>query len=145
MQDAGKLSARAWWVLLVGWLIALVSSLGSLVFSETLNFEPCVLCWHQRIAMFPLVVILAQGLYTQDRQCVKYALPLAFAGGLLALYHCLLYGGFIPKGMQPCGKGVSCADQKLELAGFITIPLLSLVAFTLIILILLAIKKDLTK
>ncbi len=104
-----------------------------------------MLCWYQRMAMFPLAIVLAQGLYTQDGQCVKYALPLAIAGWSVAFYHCLLYGGFIPKGMQPCGKGVSCAEQKLELAGFITIPLLSVAAFTLIILLLIVVKKGLPK
>lgn len=145
MHTAHPLSQRSWLLLLACWLVALVSTLGSLVFSEIMNLEPCVLCWYQRIAMFPLALMLAQGLYTQDGQCVKYALPLAVAGWLVAFYHCLLYGGFIPKGMQPCGKGVSCAVQKLELVGFITIPLLSVAAFSLIVLLLMTVKKGLPK
>ncbi|WP_254774827.1 disulfide bond formation protein B [Polaromonas sp. YR568] len=126
----------------MSWLIALVSTSGALFFSEIMAFEPCVLCWYQRVAMFPLVLILGAGAYTQDASSVKYALPLACAGWLIAFYHCLLYGGFILPAMQPCGKGVSCSAQKLELAGFITIPLLSLMAFSLIVLLLLAAKKD---
>ena len=144
MPGLQALSHRNWLLLLACWLVALVSMLGSLVFSEVMNLEPCVLCWYQRMAMFPLVLILGQGLYTQDSQCVKYALPLAMAGWLAAFYHCLLYGGFIPKDLQPCGKGVSCAEQKLELAGFITIPLLSVAAFSLIVLLLITVKKDLS-
>lgn len=145
MQAAAPLSHRNWMLLLACWLLALVSTLGSLVFSEVMRLEPCVLCWYQRMAMFPLVLILAQGLYTEDRHCVKYALPLALGGWLTAFYHCLLYGGFIPKGLQPCGQGASCAEQKLELAGFITIPLLSLAAFSLILLALLVLRKRLSK
>ncbi|SFB75449.1 disulfide bond formation protein DsbB [Polaromonas sp. OV174] len=145
MINSPPLSRTQWSLLLACWLIALVSSLGSLFFSEVMKLEPCVLCWYQRIAMFPLALILAQGLYTQDRQSVKYALPLAWAGGLVALYHCLLYAGFIPQGLRPCGKGSSCAEQKLELAGFITIPLLSVLAFSLIILLLISVKKGLPK
>ena len=145
MYSPMQLSQRNWMLLLACWLVALVSTLGSLVFSEVMNLEPCVLCWYQRIAMFPLVLMLAQGLYMQDGQCVKYALPLALVGWLVAFYHCLLYGGLIPKGMQPCGKGVSCAEQKLELAGFITIPLLSVAAFTLIFLLLIIVKRGLPK
>ncbi|MES2943857.1 MAG: disulfide bond formation protein B [Pseudomonadota bacterium] len=145
MHPSPTLSHRNWMLLLACWLVALVSTLGSLVFSEIMHLEPCVLCWYQRMAMFPLVLLLAQGLYTQDGQCVKYALPLALGGWLVAFYHCLLYGGFIPKGMQPCGKGASCAEQKLELAGFITIPLLSVAAFSFIAILLMLVKKSLSK
>ena len=145
MKPVSAMPARVWACLLMAWLIALVSTLGALFFSGVMGLEPCVLCWYQRIAMFPLVLMLALGAYTQDKACVKYALPLAGIGWLVALYHCLLYGGFIPQGLQPCGKGNSCAEQKLELVGFITIPLLSLLAFTFIVLLLLAAKKDTSK
>lgn len=124
--------------LMLGWAIALVSFLGAMFFSEVMKLEPCVLCWYQRIAMFPLVAILGIGAFTQDKHCVRYALPLAAAGWLLAGYHLLLYKGYIPKALQPCGKGASCADVELELAGFITIPLLSVAAFSLILLLLVA-------
>lgn len=123
---------------MLAWVVALVSFLGAMFFSEVMDLEPCVLCWYQRIAMFPLVAILGIGAYLQDRHCIRYAFPLAVAGWLLAGYHWLLYKGFIPKGLQPCSKGASCADVKLELAGFITIPLLSLAAFSLILLLLVA-------
>lgn len=136
------LSQRQWKLLLLGWLVALVSTLGALFFSEVMQLEPCVLCWYQRIAMFPLVLILGAGAYTEDAGSVKYALPLALAGWAAALYHCLLYGGFIPRDMQPCGKGLSCSEVKLELVGFVTIPLLSLVSFSIIVLLLIAVKKD---
>ena len=145
MKPVSAMPARVWACLLMAWLIALVSTLGALFFSGVMGLVPCVLCWYQRIAMFPLVLMLALGAYTQDKACVKYALPLAGIGWLVALYHCLLYGGFIPQGLQPCGKGNSCAEQKLELVGFITIPLLSLLAFTFIVLLLLAAKKDTSK
>ncbi|RYX98287.1 MAG: disulfide bond formation protein B [Comamonadaceae bacterium] len=136
---------RTWSLLLASWVIALVSTLGALFFSGVMDMEPCVLCWYQRIAMFPLVMVLGIGAYSQDRGCVRYALPLALAGWAIAVYHCLLYGGFIPPNLQPCGKGASCAAQKLEVAGFITLPLLSLVAFSTIVLLLTAARKDLGK
>lgn len=145
MHNNPTIPQRQWTLLLLCWLIALISTLGSLFFSEIMGFEPCVLCWYQRIAMYPLVLILAIGLYTQDQHSVKYALPIACAGWLVALYHWLLYAGFIPKGMQPCGKGSPCADVQLELAGFVTIPLLSLLAFSFIVLLLIAAKKGFTK
>ena len=145
MTDLAAMSQRQWALVWAAWLLALVSTLGALFFSEVMDLEPCVLCWYQRIAMFPLVLMLGMGAFSQDTRSVKYALPLAALGWLVALYHCLLYGGFIPQGLQPCGKGNSCAAQKLELVGFITIPLLSLLAFTCIVVLLLAAKKDTPK
>ena len=132
----------SWTLLLAAWLVSVIATAGALFIGEVMLMVPCQLCWYQRIAMFPLVLILGAGAYTQDASSVKYAFPLAIAGWLVAFYHCLLYGGFIPATLQPCGKGVSCSAQKLELVGFITIPLLSLIAFSIIVLLLLAAKKD---
>ncbi len=134
-----------WNMIFVCWLIAAIATLGSLFFSEVMERVPCVLCWYQRIFMFPLAFILAVGLLPFDPRCVRYALPIAVVGWLVAFYHCLLYMGFIPESMQPCTQGVSCADVKLELFSFVTIPLLSLLAFTLIVALLLAVRKGLTK
>lgn len=86
MNPAG-LSQRQWQCLLLAWLVALASTLGALFFSEVMQFEPCVLCWYQRIAMFPLVFVLGASAYTDDAGGVKYALPLALAGWAAALYH----------------------------------------------------------
>lgn len=83
--------------------------------------------------MFPLVVVLGIGLYRQDAASVLYGLVLAAAGWLAAVYHFLLYTGWIPENLQPCSKGLSCADVDLRLVGFLTIPLMSLLAFTLIL------------
>lgn len=138
---ADRMPPAAWLALVLAWVVALVSFLGAMFFSEVMGLEPCVLCWYQRIAMFPLVAILGIGAFLQDRHGIRYGLPLAAAGWLIALYHWLLYRGFIPKDLQPCGKGASCADVKLEVAGFITLPLLSLLAFSLILLLLAAARR----
>ena len=132
-----------WNMLFLCWLIAFTATLGSLFFSEVMDRTPCVLCWYQRIFMYPLLIVFSVGLFPFDPRCIRYALPLAIAGWGVALYHCLLYLGFIPKSMQPCTQGVSCADVKLELFSFVTIPLLSLIAFTLIVALLLAVRKGL--
>jgi disulfide bond formation protein DsbB len=110
--------------------------MGSLFFSYVMDFAPCVLCWYQRIFLFPLVIILAVGLFPFDRGVVKYALPLAITGWLIAAYHNLLYAGIIPEGMQPCSKGVSCTEEYIDLFGFLSIPMLSLLSFTVIIILL---------
>lgn len=107
-----------------------------------MQLQPCVLCWYQRIAMFPLVVVLGIGLCREDAGSVLYGLGLAASGWAVAGYHFLLYTGWIPEGLQPCAKGLSCAAVDLRLAGFITIPLMSLLAFTTIIGSLLAARRQ---
>jgi len=124
---------RGWNILFCCWLVAGASAMGSLFFSYVMEFAPCVLCWYQRIFLFPLVIILAVGLFPFDRGVVKYALPLAIAGWLTAAYHNLLYAGIIPESIQPCSKGVSCTEEYIDLFGFLSIPLLSLLSFTVII------------
>ena len=119
-----------WNILFACWILAAVSTLVSLFFSEVMALKPCVLCWYQRIFMFPLVVILLVGLYPLDKGVVRYALPLAVIGWLFAVYHYLLYSGFIPEGLQPCDKELSCTEINLELFGFVTIPMLSIVSYT---------------
>lgn len=132
----------AWTSLLLAWLLALASVLGSLFLSEVMNLEPCVLCWYQRIFMFPLVFTLGFSLFARDPPGVRYSLVIAAVGWLVALYHFLLYIGFIPKGLQPCGPGLSCSDISFQLWGFMTIPLMSLIAFTALIALMLASMRD---
>lgn len=112
--------------------IALAAMLGSLYFSEILHLPPCVLCWYQRIAMYPLVVIFAIGILLKDLRLHFYAIPLALAGLAVSIYHNLLYYKIIPEALAPCIQGVSCTTKQIEWFGFITIPLLSLIAFVII-------------
>lgn len=126
-----------WMALFSAWLVALVSTLGALFLGEVMGRTPCVLCWYQRIAMFPLAIILGVGLLPLDLRSVRYALPLALGGWAVALYHCLLYWGVVPKGLVPCGQGASCTEGQLALVGLLSIPLLSLMAFSLIVVLLL--------
>ena len=130
-----------WTLLFLCWLLASVSTLGSLFFSYVMGFAPCVLCWYQRIFLFPLVIILAVGLFPFDKSVVKYALPLAIAGWLTALYHTLLYAGIIPESVQPCSQGVSCTEEYIDLFGFLTIPMLSLLSFSTIIALLIILTQ----
>ena len=123
----------AWMMIFVCWLIALLSMLGSLFFSEVMDLEPCVLCWYQRIFMYPQVIIFMVALFPLDVRVVKYALPLTVIGWGFAVYHYLIYSGYIPEALQPCGQGPSCAEINLELFGFITIPMLSILSYTAII------------
>lgn len=134
------------WLLIFGcWLMATISTLGSLFFSEVMELVPCVLCWYQRIFMFPLVIILLVGLLPFDKDVVRYALPIAVIGLLFTLYHCLLFFGFIPENLQPCSQGVSCADDSMVLFGFLPIPLLSLASYIIMITLLLITRNRIKK
>ncbi|MGN6827115.1 disulfide bond formation protein B [Paucibacter sp. M5-1] len=125
-----------WPLLFAAWLLSLVATAGALFLGEVMGMTPCVLCWYQRIAMFPLVLVLGLGLLDSDSRCLRYAWPLAGAGWALAAYHCLVFFGWVAEGLAPCGKGGSCADAELQVAGMVPIPLLSLLAFTGILLLL---------
>ncbi len=119
-------------MLFMCWLLACVATLGSLFLGEVMRYTPCVICWYQRIAMFPLVFVLAAGLFPFDPRVVRYALPLALAGWGLSLWHLALIAGWLPEKIRPCQAGVPCSDVQALWFGFVTIPLLSLTSFSLI-------------
>ena len=135
----GSRSAAGWKMLFLAWLVSTVSTLGALFLGEVMGYTPCVLCWYQRIAMFPLVVVLAAGLFPFDPRAVRYALPLTVAGLGLAVFHLMLVAGWIPESIKPCQQGVPCSDVQVVWLGFVTIPLLSVAAFSTIVGLLLAI------
>src|ERR1035437_3327623 len=122
-----KLSS--WMLVFAAWLIAAVSTMGSVFMGEVMGLTPCVLCWYQRIFMFPLVFILAAGLFPFDGKIVRYAFPLAATGLLIAVFHLLLTAGYIPEKLTPCVQGVPCSKVQIVWFGFVTIPLLSAAAF----------------
>ena len=118
-----------WMLVFCAWLIASVATLGSLFVSEIMGHVPCVLCWYQRICMYPLVLILLAGLFPFDGKLVRYALPLSIAGMLLAIFHLLLVAGLIPESIKPCVQGIPCTEVQVVWFGFVTIPLLSAMSF----------------
>jgi len=125
--------STAWTLVFAAWLVASVSTLGSLFFSEVMQLPPCSLCWYQRAFMFPLALILPLGLFPFDRKVVRYALPLALLGWLVAVFQILLVAGIVPETLEPCTQGVPCSETVIEWFGFLTIPLLSGLAFFVII------------
>jgi disulfide bond formation protein DsbB len=146
MSKPDQAAKTNWTLLFMGWLLVSVSTTISLFFSSVLEYEPCVLCWYQRICLFPMVFILAAGLFpTFDKSVIKYALPLSIAGGLTAFYHTLLYAGIIPESIQPCSQGVSCTEKYFELFGFVSIPMLSFIAFSTLVALLLILKRRTSK
>ena len=133
MDRATRNESTAWMLVFTAWLIASAAALGALFFSEIMQLPPCTLCWYQRIFMFPLVLILPVGLFPFDPKVVRYALPLAVIGWLVAVFQMLLVAGIIPEKLEPCTQGVPCSETVIEWFGFVTIPLLSVAAFASII------------
>jgi disulfide bond formation protein DsbB len=113
-------------------VIALVSTVVSLYLSEVAGLLPCKLCWEQRIVMYPLVIIFIVGILRKERDIQYYSLPFSIIGMLIALYQNLLIYKIIPENLAPCTAGVSCTQNQGDLFGFITIPMLSFIAFTFI-------------
>ena len=128
-QERGT-SDAAWLLVFACWLVATLATLGALFFSEVMELPPCVLCWYQRIFMFPLVILLPLGLFPFDPRIVRYALPLVLAGWGISVFQVLLVAGVIPEAIRPCTKGVPCSEVQIEWLGFVNIPLLSFLAFT---------------
>ena len=130
--------------LLFSFIVALVSTLGSLFYSEIAHFEPCKLCWFQRILMYPQVLLLGFAFLKRDNHIGKYAMLLSGVGGVIALYHYLLQRGIVQE-LVPCsavGYSVSCSQKFVMQFGYITIPLMALSAFSLILFLFFAQKRS---
>lgn len=120
------------YLLHIAWLQAFAATVASLFVSEVIKLPVCSLCWYQRIFMYPLVLIIAIGILKKDNFLPTYVLPLSVAGMFTALYQYLLQMQIIPPAWVPCSTGVPCDTKDIDLFGFITLPLLSLMAFLVI-------------
>lgn len=132
MENAHTESDKRGILLYGAWFVSLVATLGSLYFSEIKGFIPCDLCWYQRIAMYPLVLILGIATFRNDVKVFIYVLPLSLLGGTISILHYLeqKVPGF--GGIKPCVSGVPCSSEYINWMGFVTIPFLALIAFLLI-------------
>ena len=128
--------SAAWYLVFGAWLVAATAMLGALFLSDVMQLAPCSLCWYQRIPMFSLVVVLALGLFPFDRGVIRYGLALGAIGWLVAAFHQLLIAGVIPERLTACTQGVPCSEVSIQWLGFVTIPTLSLAAFTAILVLL---------
>lgn len=126
----------------IAWLVSLVATGGSLYLSEVLLYEPCKLCWFQRIFMYPQVILLGIAAYRNDRSIIRYVLPLSIVGGSISLYHYAEQKIPALANLLPCKVGIPCNFDYINWFGFITIPFMALTAFILITLCLLAARKD---
>ena len=115
----------------MAWVVAALAMAGSLYFSEIAHYDPCRLCWYQRIAMYPLVVILGIAAVRRDDGIRIYGRALAGIGAVIAAYHVALE--WIPAlDTGACGTGPACTIVWFRALGFISLPFLALSAFLLI-------------
>ncbi|MFK3939373.1 disulfide oxidoreductase [Alkalihalobacillus sp. NPDC078783] len=120
-------------LMLFAWGTSFIATLGSLFFSEIRHFEPCTLCWYQRILMYPLVIILLIGVIRKEASAAIYAAVLSGIGLCISIYHYTLQKLPDTVGSGPgCGR-VPCTGEYINWFGFVTIPFLAGTAFLIIL------------
>lgn len=118
-------------VLAAAWGVATLATLGSLYLSDVAGLVPCLLCWYQRIAMYPLVLLLGVGWITGDRRVGRYVLPLSLAGLAVSIYHVTIQ--YRPTlGVVSCSAEAPCTARYLHVYGFVSIPVMAGAAFLLV-------------
>lgn len=105
--------------------IALVTTLGSLYYSDVAGYPPCTLCWYQRIAIYPQVVVLGVASWRRDLQVWRTAVPLAAIGAVISVWHIVIER--VPSLGGPCDPANPCTIKWVEEFGFLTIPTMALV------------------
>jgi disulfide bond formation protein DsbB len=127
--------------LLLSWMTALIAVIGSLFFSEVMRFVPCTLCWYQRILMYPLAILLGLAFYRNDQVIYRYVLPFSILGMFLSGYHYALQKIPFLQTFEMCKSGIPCSGEYINWLGFVTIPLLAFIAFTIITVNMLVLRK----
>ncbi len=126
-----ELGGRTRLLIGMGWLVAATASGGSLYFSEVVGFVPCLLCWYQRIAMYPLVVVLGVAWFIRDEGSWRYVLPISILGFLVSAYHYTIQ--WRPAlDVVTCDAAAPCTARYLAVMGFMSIPFMAGIGFLLI-------------
>lgn len=119
-------------LLFMAWATSVLAMFGSLYFSEIRHYEPCELCWYQRILMYPLTLILGVAIVKKDYRISLYSMILTAVGACISLYHYSIQKvPFLADNAISCGR-IPCTGQYINWFGFVTIPFLALVAFVII-------------
>ncbi len=121
--------------------IAVVAMLGSLTYSEYFHFTPCELCWYQRIAMYPLALLLGIAAWREDLDIRRYAIPLASIGAAISAWHVLVQRVPSIEGGS-CDVTAPCTVIWVDTFNVFTIPTMALVGFLSIIALLATTRSD---
>jgi len=124
------------------WAVAIVATLGSFYLGEVLGLTPCPLCWYQRLAMWPLVLLLGLAVFKQAEGLLKASLILSLVGLAVAFYHNWIYYQITSDYLLPCSLNAPCAARQFAWFGFIDIPQLSLAAFMVVVASLIAYRRN---
>ncbi len=119
--------------------IAAVATGGSLLLSEVAGYVPCTLCWYQRIAMYPLVVIVGIAAMRRDREVWRTVLPITVIGSAISVWHILIERN--PQWAGPCEADAPCSLKWVEEFGFLTLPTMALIAFIAVSVLTLAARR----
>jgi disulfide bond formation protein DsbB len=125
----------------LAFVVALVSTIGSLWLSEGAHFTPCRLCWYQRIAMYPLSVILGIAAVRRDVRVRIYALPVVLIGASISIWHVLIERFPSLESATSCDPVNPCSLIWIKRFGYLTIPTMALSAFALLATLLLLAKE----
>ena len=119
----------------IAFVTAFLATAGSLIYSDVIGYEPCKLCWFQRIFMYPQAILLGLAIWKRDASMRMYTIVLSMLGAIVALYHFVSQIGWNPLDLEcaSIGYAVSCAKLFVMEFGYITIPIMALSAFSLII------------
>ena len=114
------------------WVIAMLSTFGSLFFSLVLEYPPCDLCWYQRIFIYPWCMIMLIAMLKKDYSIGIYVFFTSILGAVVALYHSIM--SWFPNVKMSTGCGIiPCDTAIINWFGFITLPFLSFVSFVIIL------------
>lgn len=131
-EDVGRAS------LPLAWVVATVTTLGSLYYSQIAHFVPCQLCWYQRIAMYPLVLLLGIAAWRRDRAVRLYVIAQCAVGAAIAAYHSFIQAFPPDGGSSFCTVEAPCTTRYVWQFGFVSLPFMALTAFVFIIVLMLA-------
>ena len=121
------------------------SAFASLIYEYGFGYEPCLLCWYQRIAIFGIAILSLTSDIRNSKLLQKQVLIFSVLGLMVAILH--NYIDLVPTGLDICGSGPSCLKRYIYEFGYITIPMMSFTALlsgTVVSLFLLRSKESLS-
>lgn len=128
---------------ILAFIIALVSMSGSLFYSEVAKYTPCLLCWWQRIFMYPQTLLIAMGIIKNDKNAADYSIGLSAVGAIIATYHYYIQlGGTSFFSCAQVGYSSECSERFSLEFGYVSIPMMALSAFVAIMILMIISKKQ---
>ncbi len=126
----------------LAFIVALMATFGSLFYSDVAGLTPCMLCWYQRIFIYPQVIFLGLAIYRREKVILPYSMTLAGIAATISAVH--YYEQITYNPLIPCasiGYSVSCTERFFMTFGYITIPLMAMTASLLILTLLFLVKS----